>query len=574
MRRQLAQILIAPLFLLLLSGIVFAQTRGEGVGALFTNTQGDTTISITNVRTAPWSEVIVENGAEEIQAVAKLDEKGRVNFTFEAESTDVGNLYIYAVDEAGVTKKILIAGTSLSDEVLPPTIVSKDEEGLPEDSIKLIGFSYPGAVVNIHLVSDQGYDQTLNAVADSTTGSWDFTIDSLEGGSYTAAAAAFSGKTSQVSQELTFEIPSAGIIEEGIKLAGLLVAALSDGVSQALENFTQFVQDLPEPVKKAVDATSKAAIPLSLLGILLQSGISTLEDIFALSNRYLLMLVRIPLFPLLLKRRKKKKPWGVLYDSFTKHPISGGLVRLLGEAGNFIDMEITGASGAFSFIPTPGKYKLEALKAGYAFPSQKVGGEKDGEYDHLYRGEMVEILEDQPVVKSSVPLDPRELIKGAKIQRIFRRHGPVINILILIGGLALSGIAYLAIPAVYNQLVAGFYVVTLSLVTADTIKIERTWGIVKDDAGNPVEAVALSLIEIESGRLINRRVTNEQGRYQFVTSPGRYRILIASFDWERADQTGYYAGEEILVTAETEILNLPIAVKKKPITALKRRETI
>src|SRR3972149_9647999 len=110
MRRQLAQILIAPLFLLLLSGIVFAQTRGEGVGALFTNTQGDTTISINNVKTAPWSEVIVENGAGEIQAVAKLDEKGLVNFTFEAESTDVGLLSIYAVDEAGVTKKIPIPG--------------------------------------------------------------------------------------------------------------------------------------------------------------------------------------------------------------------------------------------------------------------------------------------------------------------------------------------------------------------------------------------------------------------------------------------------------------------------------
>ena len=118
---------------------------------------------------------------------------------------------------------------------------------------------------------------------------------------------------------------------------------------------------------------------------------------------------------------------------------------------------------------------------------------------HLYRGEMVEILEDQPVVKSSVPLDPRELIKGAKIQRIFRRHGPVINILILIGGLALSGIAYLAIPAVYNQLVAGFYVVTLSLVTADTIKIERTWGIVKDDAGNPEDDAREVLEGFECG---------------------------------------------------------------------------
>lgn len=575
MRRQLAQILTALLLILSLSGVIFAQTRGEGVGALLSNTQGDTTISIINVKTAPWSEVTVENGASEIQAVAKLDEKGRVNFTFEAESTDVGNLYIYAVDEAGVTKKILIAGTSLSDEVLPPTIVSKDEEELPEDSIKLIGFSYPGAVVSVVLTSDRDYNQTFSSPTDATSGSWEISVDSLVSGNYIAKAQAdVLGKVSQVSQELTFEITSAGIIEEGIKLAGLLVAALSDGVSQALENFTQFVQGLPEPVKKAVDATSKAAIPLSLLGILLQSGISTLEDIFALTNRYLLMIVRIPLFPLLFKRRKKKKPWGVLYDSFTKHPLSGGLVRLLDETGKFIDMEITGQSGAFSFVPVPGNYKLEATKAGYLFPTQKILGQKDGEYDHIYRGEVLGVVENEPVIESSVPADPREIPEGARLHRIFRRHGPAVNILILVGGLVLSGIAYLAIPAVYNQLVAGFYVVTLSLVTADTIKIERTWGVVKDDAGNPVEAVALSLIEIESGRLVKRRVTNNQGRYQFVAAPGRYRILIASFDWERADQTGYYAGEEILVTAETEILNLPIAVKKKPITALKRRETI
>src|SRR3990170_7423394 len=133
--RRLAQTLIFLLSISFLSGLAFAQTRGEGVGTLFSNTQGDTTISITDVKTAPWSEVIVENGAEEIQAVAKLDGKGLVNFTFEAESTDVGNLYIYAVDEAGVTNKILIPGTSLSNKVLPPTLVSKEEDGLPENSV-------------------------------------------------------------------------------------------------------------------------------------------------------------------------------------------------------------------------------------------------------------------------------------------------------------------------------------------------------------------------------------------------------------------------------------------------------
>jgi hypothetical protein len=563
MRKITAGLSITAL-LLAVAVPIHAQTRGEGVGALFTNTQGDTTISIVNVRTAPWSEVIVENGAGETQAVAKLDEKGLVNFTFEAESTDVGNLYIYAVDKAGVTNKILITGTSLRDEVLPPTIISEEEEELPEDSIELVGFGYPGVIVSVVLDSGRGYHQNFSAETNTTSGSWEISIDLLVSGNYTAkATAGVAEKISQESQVLVFEIPSEGIIEDLIKLAGVLATAL-----------TQLVQELPEPVKRAADATSKAALPLALLGIMLQSGLATLGDLLALSRRYLFTLARIPLFPLLLKRRKKKRPWGVLYDSSTKHPLSGGLVRLLGEAGNFIDGEVTGKSGAFSFIPTPGKYQLEALKEGYTFPSQNVAGGKDGEYDHLYRGEMIEILEDQPIVESSVPLDPREFVKGAQIQRLFRRHGPVVNLLILIGGLVLSGIAYLAAPAIYNQLIAGFYLVTLSLVTADTVRIERTWGFVKDEIGNPVEAIALSLIEIESKRLVKRRVTNEQGRYQFVAPRGRYKILIASFDWERIDQNGCYDGSEVAVVGETETLSLPIAVKKKPITALKRRETI
>jgi hypothetical protein len=573
--RRLAQTLIFLFSISFLSGLAFAQTRGEGVGTLFSNTQGDTTISITDVKTAPWSEVIVENGAEEIQAVAKLDGKGRVNFTFEAESADVGNLYIYAVDEAGVTNKILITGTSLSDEVLPPTLISGGEEGLAEDSIRLTGFSYPGTTISVVLTSDRGYNQTLGAIADATSGLWEISADSLVSGNYTARARAdLFGKISQESQALTFEIPSSGIIEDIVKLTEALIATLTSGVSKALENLTQFVQNLPEPIKRAADTASKAAIPLSLLGILLQAGISTLEDLLTFFNRYLFTLFRIPLFPLLLKRKKRKKPWGVLYDSFTKNPLAGGLVRLLGETGNFIDMEVTGESGAFSFVPTPGKYKLEPLKAGYLFPSQKIIVERDGEYDRIYRGGVIEVIEDQPVIGTNIPIDPREIPEGAHIQRLFRRHGPVFNLLILIGGLVLSGIAYLAAPAIYNQLIAGFYVVTLSLVTADTVKIERTWGVVKDDAGNPVEAVALSLIEIDSGRLINRRVTNTVGHYQFVAPRGRYKILIASFDWERFDQNGYYDGSEIAVMEETEILNLPIAVKKKPITALKRRETI
>src|SRR3989337_3163401 len=223
--RRLAQTLIFLLSISFLSGLAFAQTRGEGVGPLWSNAQGDTIIATTDVRPALWSELIVESGAEEIQAVAKLDEKGRVNFTFEAESADVGNLYIYAVDEAGITNKILITGTSLSDEVLPPTLVSRDEEELPEDSIKLTGFSYPGTVISVVLTSDRGYSQTLSAIADTTSGYCRISADSLVSGNYTVKATAdLFGKISQESQALTFELPSSGLIDDIIKLVGLLTA--------------------------------------------------------------------------------------------------------------------------------------------------------------------------------------------------------------------------------------------------------------------------------------------------------------------------------------------------------------
>jgi hypothetical protein len=573
--RKLARVLIILSFFLFLSELAFAQTRGEGVGAFFSNTQGDTTVSISNVKTAPWSEVIVENGAGEMQAVAKLDEKGRVNFTFEAVSADVGNLYIYAVDEAGVTNKISIPGTSLSDEVLPPTLVSKEEDTLPENSAKFAGFSYPGASVSVHLTSDQGYDQTFSDTADATSGAWEITVDALEGGSYTASAIAdVSGETSQKSQELHFEIAAGGIVGQVVEQVGQVIEDLAAGAEEAVQDIIAAIQNLPESIKQASNTASKAAVPLSFLGLLLQAGVFNIGDFLTLLSRFSVLLRGAPLIPILASRRKRKRPWGVAYDSITKNPLSNVLVRLFSKEGNQADMEITDQAGGFSLLPQEGEYRLEALRPGYVFPTQIVRGGEDGEYENIYSGGNIQTTVENPVVNLSVPLDPSHVAHPSKLKSIFRSHGSHINMVLLTSGVATSTVAYVSFPTVYNQVIGLVYIFVLALLAANTVKFEQSWGIVKDAGGKPAPSIILSLVDAETGRSIKRRITNERGRYQFAAPRGRYRILISSIDWERAVDADYYTGDVIELKDEAGLINPPIKVAKKPETALKRRETL
>jgi len=544
---------------------VKAQTRGEGVGALLSNSEGDTTASITDCKTAPWAEVIIENAAEEIQAVAELDEKGLINFTFEPLTADLGSLYIYAVDEIGVTKKVLISGTSFINQILPPTIISTDEGLIPENSLRVTGFSHPGATVRVKLTSDLGYDNTFVALADSVTGSWEATTELLEPGSYTAVATAtLDNQTSQESQELHFEIPAEGILEN-----------IGDAIIDIFGVISNAVQNLPNLVKQIIDASSKAIIPLALITLLLQGGIASLKDLLLFFNQYLVALLRTPLFPLLGKKRKKR-PWGVLYDAVTKQPVAQGIVRLIDRAGKRLEVEVTDPNGVFSFFAKEGTYLLEALKAGYVFPSQVVTGSRDGEYENVYREGEIKVVGEQPTVNLSVPVDPREAksVTVNRVKTLLRKHGPVFNLSLLVGGMLLSSIAYLAIPEFYNQLITAFYIVMVTILAVSILKEQRTLGIIKDEDDKPLTGVALSLVEAESGRLIKRRVSNERGRYQFVASRGEYKILISSVDWERIDKGRYYKGESLVVSKETDLVIPTIAVKKKLETALKRREVI
>ena len=62
----------------------------------------------------------------------------------------------------------------------------------------------------------------------------------------------------------------------------------------------------------------------------------------------------------------------------------------------------------------------------------------------------------------------------------------------------------------------------LFVITKDEIK----YGTVTDSQGRKVAGVSIFLKEMEFGRIVQRRVTNERGEYRFILDKGTYQLIV------------------------------------------------
>ncbi len=546
---QTSSIFLAVVIFSFFTNISYAQVKGEGVGALATKTSGGTVISITDGKTAPWAEIIVETGGGELRAVAEIDSRGIFNFSFNVDSGDVNNLFLYAVDEAGITNKVYISGTSLSNTLLPPTIVGIDDDDLPDDSLSLYGFTYPGSQITISMSSDQGYIETFDVSSDPSTGRWSLIVPDLEAGEYIAKATAFLlDLESTESQEIYFEI--GGII-------------LPPAIAEVFENVTDIIKELPVPIKETANIISKIGAPVATSWYFLQILLTGLgfKDIFTYVIIFYFWLMGI------LVGRRKKGRWGVLYDAITKNPIPRGIVRLYKETGELAETDVTGNTGVFSFLPPKGSYKLSIRKPGYEFPSKIVLGKRDGEYFAVYHGEIFAITQENPVVNISIPVDPEvyKKIKGfrQKLKVFLTKFSGKLNGIIFIPGLVFSFITYVSNPVLLNIGVMLFYILGIAVIIIQGLSKSRMWGIVVNEQNSPQPQVSLSLLDTTLNRQLQRRVTDLNGRYQFVVPTGSYTIKVTSSDFEMSSGKGFYAGEKISAAGDKTIIKPKIKVKTK-----------
>ncbi len=508
----------------------------SGVGAQVDRVSTGTSYKITG-RHAPDSQVVVADSISSIVAAVLIDGRGDFAFDFVAAGSD---LVIFGIDEAGVTASVALPVGGVENLLLPPTLVQDPAIDLGNDGVAIGGYSYPGANVTVTLTKSGGGAQSEVVVAESD-GGWRLSLDKLQPGNYeTVARSKVGPQESEPSQVLSFEIlpPAAAVFANVGDAVGDVVRSVIPGN----------LSDAAAAVAPQAESLTQAVAPVVGAGLLTQLALAGREVFYWLLQGLFSLL---QLFGL----RKKHHPWGVVYDALTKQPLGWAIVRLynVGQQIKLVATDVTGKGGVFSFFPQAGAYIMKVSKVGYNFPSRLILAGRDGEYDQIYHGEQVKFTGEESVVSVSVPVDPKKVVLDWKFRviRLVRARVGLITTISLVVGFVMALVAVVGGQGKFNGILLLFYGGMIGFSGYMSYLNKRAWGVVVNQAGERVAGVELNLIDNVFARLVQRRLSSSDGRYQFVVPAGRYKIKVASVGWELVPEArGAYAGGEIVVSGE------------------------
>ncbi len=275
---------------------------------------------------------------------------------------------------------------------------------------------------------------------------------------------------------------------------------------------------------------------LPILGLLLPLFIYFLAD----PNRSI-SLVAIPIrtwsmIPVWFGIRKRKRPWGTVYDSVTKQPLDPVYVKLISQHKE-IQYSITDIDGRFGFLANIGTYNIEVKKDGYIFPSKILADKKrDIIYDNIYHGEEINInkaggellIKNIPMDKVNFNWNEFEKAKNKKLMRYFHKRnvfwGYVSNIAFIIGFIV-AIISFTTKSTTLNTIILSIYAVLIVLQFFGVYPKSPGF-IIDKKTGNPL---AFAIIHVFSDTLkkeVKTTITNGYGKYYILINSGRYYITV------------------------------------------------
>ncbi|MFA6100101.1 MAG: fibronectin type III domain-containing protein [Patescibacteria group bacterium] len=263
--------------------------------------------------------------------------------------------------------------------------------------------------------------------------------------------------------------------------------------------------------------------------------------------------------PFLLFGRRKKKRWGVVYNSLSKQPVEFAVVRLVHfESKLIVQTRVTDKYGRFVFYPKPGSYLLEAEKPGYTFPTQYLDNQKeDGQYVGLYHGETI-ILEEDEVIDINIPLDPAASFETPK-RVIYRYVLRKLQHLLALSGVIIAAISFIISP---SWLIAAilivqilFYLLFRKLALPAKSK---PWGKVYDaSTRKPIQGAVVRIFDHKFNKLLETQLTDDQGRYGFFADQNTFYITV-----ERAGYNKFTTQDiDLVKISKDAVVDFNIALK-------------
>ncbi len=238
--------------------------------------------------------------------------------------------------------------------------------------------------------------------------------------------------------------------------------------------------------------------------------------------------------PLLVIFKKKRKKYGVVYDSITKQPVDLAILRLYNVVNNkLIQTKVTDKEGRFSFVVKPGSYYIKVFKKGYVFPTQILADQKeDLFYIDIYHGESIQV-DEKSVITPNIPLDADKKPKpSSKILTVYLLR-KIQKVMAILGPIA-TFIVFLIKPSALFFALLVIHLLLYSLFKRLAVpKKPKGWGIVADKTNKkPLGRTVVRLYDNKYNRLLETQVTDPHGRYSFLVGKNVYYITCEKNGYE------------------------------------------
>lgn len=287
----------------------------------------------------------------------------------------------------------------------------------------------------------------------------------------------------------------------------------------------QFVQN--QEVQKAAENVAAPAV----------AGVAAINVSTAIGAGQLIPYLRF-LFtqPLLIFSRRRRKGWGIVYNSLTKVPLALATVRLIDVVtGRIVQSRVTDSEGRYAFFVKLGTYKIQVNQNLFHFPSTFLAGlREDNQFIDLYHGEPISVSAGGALVTANIPLDPANVEKPAwkVLRQIFWRrfqHSMSIVSIILAGGFLI--IKPSLITGGVTALQIAFYFLFRRLAIP---RKPKSWGIVyTQNQKMPLAHTIARIFDKKFNKLLETQVTDKTGKYAFLVGKNEYYLVFEHPGYEK-----------------------------------------
>ncbi len=408
-----------------------------------------------------------------------------------------------------------------------------------------------GAVANITLLFQSSpIIKTFTPSGES----WEYETELiLEPGEHTLIVSGKDQEGKDLNQvgPITFNIPSQ-------PLNTPVVFGEVPAAKETLSDFDVLIQDVKGFVDNPlVEKVNKQTV-VPVLAVLAVANASTAIPLINLLP-YLQYLFTEPLGIL----GRRRRGWGVIYNSLTKQPVDLAVVRLYDKNTNqLVQTRVTDKNGRYQFIvKEPGKYHITVTKPEYSFPTKILRGKKeDVKYLDLYFGQSIVVKPGgkEGIITVNIPVDPAKQDNSNKKAvglYLTRRLQNLIASL----GILLSAFTCIISPRPLIISLLLLHLIFYCLFRRLAFPFRpKSWGVIYDKSNRHHLAYAVARIyDQQYNRLLESQVADPAGRYSFLVGNNVYYVT--------AEKEGYQRDKTDLIDLtkhQQGVVGLDIGLKK------------